>query len=77
MVKLEIYNDNPKEKVVSVRLELSNYGDDTIVVEDNETGMSLVGFKLVGGKVKLIRYFSVSGEAFDTNAKGQLNEIPE
>lgn len=78
MVKLDIYKqeDNPTP-VVSLMLTKRLSGD--IVVVDETSGYDLVGFRVVEGKVSLIRYAGVhDANVFNvTPTDRQLVEVRE
>lgn len=78
MVDLGIYNEKDVVVKTPVRLQLIKVGEDLIQVVDEESGWSLVGFKVVDGKINVIRYTSVGNpEVFKVNTKGQLVEVSE
>ena len=60
----------------TVELDLRADSRNTITVESAD-GYSIVGFRVVDGRVSLIRYSSVGGISFNTNDNGQIEEVNE
>ena len=66
----------PKEaEEPKVSLELIELGDEVFVKD--EEGWTLVGFKVVGGKLRLTKYAGIDDERFATDKKGRILETAE
>jgi hypothetical protein len=66
----------PKEaEEPKVSLEFSEE-DDEVFVKDEE-GWVIVGFRVVGGKIKLFKYSGIDDERFATDKKGRILETAE
>jgi hypothetical protein len=67
----------PKEaEEPKVSLEFTEYGNE-VFVKDKEKGWAIISFKVVEGKVRLVRYGGVNDERFATDKKGRILETAE
>ena len=76
MLKLAIQADKEKDEILEFRLVKSSNGD--LQVEggrDNE--WTVLGLRLVDGKVNFIRYRDIVDDDFNTNEYGQIEEVDE
>ena len=72
MLKLAVENDTSDE-VLEFRLVKNSSGE--LVLESDD--WSILGLRLVDGKVNLVRYLSINDKNFNTNSDGQLEEVDE
>lgn len=75
MKKLKVSGQVESEEVIELRLVKNESGE--LVVEDAREDWSVVGFRIVDGKIKLIRYTSIEDENYSINKDGQIEEVEE
>lgn len=76
-MKLKIKGDTepvPEKTKTFFIIQDSYKGDLTVYDED---GWSVVGLRVVGGKVNLTKYRSIGGSDYNTNPSGQIQEVEE
>jgi hypothetical protein len=62
------------EKIKTFTLE-KGYKDSLVILD--EEGWSVVGLRVVGGKVSVIHYRSLGDSDYNLNSSGQIQEVAE
>lgn len=82
MLKLKISNEKPEEKDTVVELGLIEEADGTVVVVSGPEGVEskdwyLVSFKVIDGKINLVRHGYIEDAKYHTDVDGRLKEAEE
>lgn len=75
MLKLAVANETNDDKVLKFRLEAQE--DGTLTLLDEGEKWSVLGLRVVNGKVNFIRYTSIRDKDYNTNEEGQIMEVDE
>jgi len=68
--------EGSEEQIIKFRFTSNSEND--VVVEENSEGFSVIGFKVVNGKISLVRYSGIGNDYFfNVNDYGQIEEVDE
>ncbi len=73
---MQIKLKEQKEDTVSVTLE-AKMVDGELQISDTDAAWSVAAFRVVDGKLNIVRYTGISDNNYNTNKQGQIVEVEE